>query len=255
MSNKKRKVTFNDLGNTIVLIMMILLGIVISMQIRLITGERLKQSEYDQQQKDNAIALLKETNDENNVLTDELNNSKNKYDFEYKQLSDESQSFLENSKMLNDEINLYMGIAGLTDVDGPGIEIRLDDANTITGTITDENGIVHDYIIADLLNVLKYSGAEAISVNDERIMPFSGVICSGTSITINDKRLFAPFVIKAIGDKTSLEKGVTESKVYTNSILNHNLLFDMNRNDSVKILKYSGSYLTRTSLLQEVGNR
>jgi uncharacterized protein YlxW (UPF0749 family) len=67
--------------------------------------------------------------------------------------------------------------AGLIDVKGPGIEIKLDDAPAKVGG--DPNKlIIHDQDIRIILNELKKAGAQAISINGERIGATSEQVCA-----------------------------------------------------------------------------
>jgi len=64
--------------------------------------------------------------------------------------------------------------------------------------------LVHDEDLREIINDLKNSGAEAISINDQRIVSTTAIICSGSVVTINGVKLNSPFEIKAIGNKSSL---------------------------------------------------
>jgi len=66
--------------------------------------------------------------------------------------------------------------------------------------------IIHDQDLRIILNELKKGGAQAISINGERIMPMSEQVCAGPTILINKNRYTAPYIIKAIGDPDNLYK-------------------------------------------------
>ncbi|MGI6778678.1 MAG: DUF881 domain-containing protein [Acetivibrionales bacterium] len=101
--------------------------------------------------------------------------------------------------------------AGLVDVKGPGIIIRLDDAESrIEGD--PQFLIIHDQDIRIILNELKNAGAQAISINGERITGMSELICAGPTILINRNRYAVPYVINAIGDPDVLFKTVDSSE-------------------------------------------
>ena len=69
--------------------------------------------------------------------------------------------------------------------------------------------IVHDTDILEIVNVLRNAGAEAISINDQRVIATTPISCIGTVIKINDEKIGGPYVIRAIGHsdylKTALE--------------------------------------------------
>jgi uncharacterized protein YlxW (UPF0749 family) len=92
--------------------------------------------------------------------------------------------------------------AGLTTVSGDGITITMQDAQV--GDDVDymdyTDYIIHDADINAILNELRINGAEAISINGERIIGTSRLVCAGPTIFLNVSRYPPPYVIKAIGD-------------------------------------------------------
>jgi uncharacterized protein YlxW (UPF0749 family) len=93
--------------------------------------------------------------------------------------------------------------AGFTDVKGPGIVIKLDDALARGDTDTDLL-LIHDQDIKIILNELKKAGAQAIAINGERIVATSEQLCAGSIILINRNRYPVPYIISAIGDPVVL---------------------------------------------------
>lgn len=115
------------------------------------------------------------------------------------------------AKILKEELNRAETIAGLTDVSGSGIIISLKDGSSQTvGNITynDGYGIVHDSYILTILNELRAAGAEALSLNDERILATSEIRCVGPTVSVNNTKQAAPFEIKAIGNPDTLENAL-----------------------------------------------
>jgi uncharacterized protein YlxW (UPF0749 family) len=101
--------------------------------------------------------------------------------------------------------------AGLTDVKGPGIILRLDDADARQG-VDPSLLIIHDQDIRIILNELKKAGAQAISINGERIVATSELICAGPTILINKNRYPVPYIINAIGDPDLLYDSLARSE-------------------------------------------
>ncbi len=100
-------------------------------------------------------------------------------------------------------------LAGMTDVQGPGLVVTLTDSQLSNPTGLNENlFLVHDDDVLMVLNELKAAGAEAISVNEERLVSTSEIRCAGPTISVNNNRTAAPFVIKAIGDSKQLESAL-----------------------------------------------
>ena len=98
---------------------------------------------------------------------------------------------------------------GLLDVKGPGITITLTEKTSIFGTNTTESTkkVSEDEIVS-IVNFLWYAGAEAISVNDIRITPQTGIKTSGNYVSLGAAGRIDPtetMIIKAIGDKVKLD--------------------------------------------------
>ncbi len=88
---------------------------------------------------------------------------------------------------------------------GPGIEVAIEDSAKPLGKGENPNiAIVHNEDLLKIVNELRASGAEAISVNDQRLVETSEITCAGPTILVNKSRLVPPFVIRAIGDSDTM---------------------------------------------------
>jgi uncharacterized protein YlxW (UPF0749 family) len=108
---------------------------------------------------------------------------------------------------LQEDLKMAQLRAGLTQVTGQGIEVTLDD--NYDGLRENPGGDPNNYIIhyEDLLSIvsdLKSAGAEAIAINDQRLIGTSELRCVGNVILVNTTRLAPPFVIQAIGNPAIL---------------------------------------------------
>ena len=113
-------------------------------------------------------------------------------------------------KLLAKDLTNAQFLAGLTDVKGPGVIVTLNDSKKAVGALPPgfaPPNIIHDSDIAAVVNELKASGAEAISINDQRIVAVSPVRCVGPTIMVNFTPQAPPFVIKAIGNPKTLYAG------------------------------------------------
>lgn len=113
------------------------------------------------------------------------------------------------SKVVLEQLETAKRNAGLTKVTGPGIRITLDDASE--RDINDEDlnyYIIHEEYIRQIVNWLWNGGAEAISVNGQRIMSSTEIFCSGAFIQINGTRQMPPYVIEAVGDVNYLQSAL-----------------------------------------------
>lgn len=105
-----------------------------------------------------------------------------------------------------DELNNARIEAGMSGVYGPGIEVTLNDSNTVAKPGENPNlYVLHDEDILRVLNELRAAGAEALAINNQRVVATSEIRCTGPTILINrNQRLTPPFVISAIGDQDNL---------------------------------------------------
>lgn len=108
---------------------------------------------------------------------------------------------------LSEDLAKTQFLAGLTAVKGEGVIVTLNDSakpfpkDMPLGALgaTPPN-IIHDFDINQVVNELKAAGAEAISVNDQRLIATSPIRCAGTPIFVNNTLQPPPYVIKAIGN-------------------------------------------------------
>ena len=152
------------------------------------------------------------TNAKENELRDAVLKAKEKYDNLYAELErienqleiERTNSTQNNTELTELENTIKQGnkILGLSEVTGHGLIITVDDNDKIAlnDWIFDPNWlIVHDTDLINIINELKNAGAEAISINDQRIVTTSAIECDGNVIKINGVKIGAPFEIKAIG--------------------------------------------------------
>lgn len=146
------------------------------------------------------------------------------------------ESNIEASELLEKELLQAKMIAGETEVKGNGIVVTItdrEDTEKITAT---------DLLV--LVNELRLAGAEAISINDQRIINMSDIV----DINIDDgahyifvnkeKRLVSPYVIKAIGDQRYLESALTTKTVGFIDQYSENATLE--RQNNIRIPRYSG---------------
>lgn len=97
--------------------------------------------------------------------------------------------------------------AGLVPVSGQGIVITMEDA-LAKGELDIEDYIIHDNDVNAILDELKVNSAEAISINNERVIFSTKPVCAGPTIIVNGSRYPPPYVIKAIGDSDMLYEAI-----------------------------------------------
>jgi uncharacterized protein YlxW (UPF0749 family) len=107
--------------------------------------------------------------------------------------------------LLNDELERLRAASGLKAVQGPGVIIHLDDSKLREEATEDaEVFLIHDYDLWPVVNELRAAGAEAISINDQRIVETTAIRCVGPVVHVNNVPLSSPYIIRAIGDPQTL---------------------------------------------------
>lgn len=106
------------------------------------------------------------------------------------------------------ELDSVKAAAGLTAVEGPGVEVVLGDSTSVSPGSDPNDFVIHDTEIAAVVNALLAGGAEAVDVNGERIVASTPIRCAGTTVLVNAARLGNPYVIHAIGDPDALVEAV-----------------------------------------------
>ncbi len=146
----------------------------------------------------------------------------------------------ETKEKLND-INKKLG---LTELSGVGIKITVSDAviKKESTTIDYAQLIVHDTDILQIVNILRNAGAEAISVNNQRIVANTGISCIGVVIKINEEKIGSPYTIKAIGNQDNLESAINMAGGIKELLRSYGLNVEVQRDDNVSIPKYTGVY-------------
>lgn len=152
---------------------------------------------------------------------------------------------------LQEELQKSNKVAGLLSLHGPGITVTLNDSTRSVQMGEDPNALlVHDVDLLNVVSELKASGAEAISVNNERIIAMSEVRCAGTTILVNTNKIAPPFVIKAIGDPQMLESGLTIKGGVAQKLKDYGLQLQIQKDNNVEIPAYSGVVKMKYSQLK-----
>lgn len=174
----------------IVFIMCVILVSIVFMRVKAVEENNLNE--------DN---LVQETE-----LRKEIANIKNKYEMIMQTLEDTSQKIEDyqeqiernedSSELVTKELKETNALSGKTGVRGEGVVITLED---------NEDDKVFAVDLSELINELKYAGAEAISINGIRITSMTDITDATNSlILINGQRITGPYEVKAIGNQTDL---------------------------------------------------
>lgn len=224
---KKSKETF------FIFIATILLGLLISVNFNFnasTSHNELNTSEY-QNAVEERTRLYKEISDlkDNNIETTEKINK-------YMHDDEKNNKIVEDMK---EQIKDYGMFTGSREVEGSGIILTIDDGTT---NVTKENmsdvmsKLLHDSDMALIINELRQAGAEAICVNNHRILPWSGAVCAWAFIQFDDgSRESAPFKIYAIGDPEKLKAALLENGSHIRELMVRKLHVEIEESEKISM--------------------
>lgn len=155
----------------------------------------------------------------------------------------------DNAKGTESELKNINDILGLTELTGQGVIVTLDDSKTAsieTVGISDDISayLVHYIDVLKVINELWNAGAEAISVNGQRIVSQTAITCIGNVISVNGEKVGAPFVINAIGNPELLYGGLTRVESYLKILERDGVITDVKKSTNLVVPKYTGTYST-----------
>lgn len=192
----------------------------------------------------------------NDELKTEVLKWKEKYEFAYEELEKLEETLEErrniatsndeSSTQIQEQLTTLNSLIGATDVTGKGVVITLKDNENVTSQnvgIYDNisNYLIHDSDLTRLVNELKNAGAEAISINEERIINSTSITCDGNVILINGNKISSPFTIKAIGSQELILGAIQRpGGLLDNELIKFGLLKNISKEDKITINKYSG---------------
>lgn len=177
----------------------ILLGMIIGIQYNTVKKQN---SLTENQRLTELTATLKKVQEEKEALQARLE-EKEKIIKDY----ENGLNFGATVENLQSEIGQLRAFAGLTEVRGAGVRVTMNDSSIKKGG--DSNAyLVHAEDLLAVMNELNMAGAEAVSINGQRIVGKSSVSCAGSIVMVNGERVAAPFEVLAVGDGDILQSAL-----------------------------------------------
>jgi len=163
-----------------------------------------------------------------------------------KRFEDRSVSIGQTDEEIKRQIFDARVLAGLTDLQGQGIRIVLNDRPRESIILGEQYNlssfIVHDTDLLGVVNELRAAGAEAIEINGVRILANSRISCGGPTINVGrEQRFTPPFVIHAIGDPQMLSGNFQRPDSIYHMLVFYGLEFRIETMDNVKIPRHYGT--------------
>ncbi len=209
----------------------IVLGIMVSIQFRTVKQDVGPVSEYRARE---LAAQLKKSREENT----KLQNVKKEYEAKIKEFEDAASQGSVSAKLLKQELDHARILAGVEDVEGPGITVVVDDLKFSEKV---NFPLISYSMLLELLNELNAAGAEAVSVNEQRILATTEIRqVGGIHININTVSYAPPFIFKAIGDPKTLEAALRLREGIVERFESSGIAVTITQEQLVKIPKYNG---------------
>ena len=214
----------------------VVLGVFIAFQMKFIQGTYLSGSTPTQKTTEilNEMAAVKA---EKEALIEEVESLE-------KQLEDIQGSASEESavvKNLTDELNKFKTFSGMTKVSGQGVLVTIDNPPTDNNYGLEVN-IVYDYkLILELLNELNSAGAEAISINEQRMINSTEVRLAGSQVNVNTIPISPPFIIKAIGNSGTLDGALNQRFGIISNLRESGYYVEVKSVENIEIPAFNGT--------------
>ena len=209
-----------------IMVVCVLLGMMLVAQFRI--TQRLEKDSLSYQRIEDLSDRLKQTEKERNQLLIDMQKLKDKA----------------GEQVFQRELAQLKMHANLTPLQGPGVIVTLDDSKLPGKPGENQNlYLIHDDDLLKVINELKAAGAEALSVNEQRLIATSEIRCAGPTVSVNNQRSSPPYVIKAIGDPKTLDAalkmrgGVVETLKFWGIQVNINVV-----DSSLEVPAYKGTF-------------
>jgi uncharacterized protein YlxW (UPF0749 family) len=152
---------------------------------------------------------------------------------------------------LQKQVDALRAPAGIAPVTGPGLTVVLTDAPKSEidkanepGGVTPDELVVHQQDIQAVVNALWAGGAEAMTIQDQRVISTTGIKCVGNTVVLHGVPYSPPYRIAAIGDPTELQASLDASDyidAYLTFVYTHGLGYDVIPSVGLDFPAYTGS--------------
>lgn len=138
--------------------------------------------------------------------------------------------------------NIRMG-AGAVALEGKGIIIVVDDSKRLSKVGDNPNlYLIHDEDLLKVINELWAAGAEAISINEQRLIATSEIRCAGPTLSVNNTRYSPPYEIRAIGEPQTLENSLKMRGGVIETLQFWGIQVSVKKQDLIEIPAYKGTF-------------
>lgn len=205
-----------------ILCLILTFAITVQLRVSSLSESESSQTKITDKLKDEIFRL----NDENVKLAEKFQNTTSELDDARNQAAQNDSS----SKDTSELIKKYTIVSGKTDVTGQGIIIKYKPSDNEA-----KADMVKD--LRDIVNEIKNAGAEAIEINNQRIVGTTAIEMVKNKIEINDTEVSENFIIKAIGDSNLMYSGLIRPGGTIENIRESGVSIEINSENAIKINK------------------
>ncbi len=214
----------------------VLIGLVLSIQILTTSGSDIGGLVPLAKLQDYEVALKQVRNEKEDAL-EELANLRERLEAIESEAAEEDAII---SGLVSD-VEKYKMASGMLDMEGPGVYITINNPENAEGFVATDI-ITYNYeLILSLVNKLKEAGAEAISINEHRLVHTTEISLASNHIMINGSATAAPYYIKAIGNPDTIYNALTIRGGIIEAMRdNYGLNVEIEKRDQVIVPRYNG---------------
>src|SRR5690349_1578150 len=152
---------------------------------------------------------------------------------------------------LQHQVDLLRGPSGFSAMTGPGLTVVLNDAPKSEidaaaepGGVSQDELVVHQQDIQAVVNALWAGGAEAMTLQGQRVISTTGIKCVGNTVVLHGVPYSPPYRIAAVGNIPDLQ-GSLNASVYVQAYLEFvdafELGYQVTPSASLKMPAYNGA--------------
>ncbi|MDR0978860.1 MAG: DUF881 domain-containing protein [Lachnospiraceae bacterium] len=149
-------------------------------------------------------------------------------------------------KEKEEELAYANKLLGFSELKGPGVVVTLDDNREISPNevLNINNYLVHEMDLIEIINELYNAGADAVSINEQRVINTTEIKCDGNIVRVNGQMVGTPIKIKAIGFPERLYPALMMPGKYLTLMIDDGVVVDIQKSENVTIPKFTGVYKT-----------
>lgn len=147
----------------------------------------------------------------------------------------------------HDQAEAVAADAGMTPVRGPAITVSLNDAPPLPGaqkgSVPPDYLVVHQQDVQAVVNALWAGGAEAMTLQGQRVISTSAVRCVGNTLLLHGVVYSPPYVVTAIGDVDRMQAALDRAPdiiIYEQYVQAYGLGYDVKTHAEVTMPAYNG---------------